>query len=73
MDSAGRFRCRRIAADGPSPCFLWPDGKEGDEVEQLVTGADDLVQSGFAEAKGFEEFGLFLCIIDEGNLALDLG
>src|SRR5262245_45877035 len=46
MDDAGRRRRLGAAVNGPGAGFLRADGKIGDEVEQLVAGADQAVEAG---------------------------
>jgi hypothetical protein len=45
MDHAGRRRRFGAAVDGPGAGFLGADGEIGDEVEQLVAGADQAVKA----------------------------
>ena len=55
VDNAGRLRCPRAAFDRPGARFLRPGGKVGNEVEQVVTGADQPVEARFVKAKIGEE------------------
>ena len=41
--------------DGPGARFLGADGEEGDEVEQVVAGADDAREAGLVETHFLEE------------------
>ena len=57
MDHAGSRRPLGAAVDGPGARFLWPYGEIGNEVEQLVAGADQAVEAGLFEAERIEELG----------------
>src|SRR5688500_15206160 len=50
MDGARRFRSLGIAVNRPGASLLRTDREEGDQVQQLVAGADDPVQSRLLKA-----------------------
>src|SRR5204863_1172557 len=60
MDDAGRGRAPGAAMDGPGTGFLRPDGEIGDEVEQLIAGADQPVETGFLKPQRLQEFRALL-------------
>ena len=51
VDDAGRLRRFRPFLDRPGPRFLRADGKESDEVQEVVAGADDAVQARLASGR----------------------
>src|SRR5258708_18158492 len=72
MDHAGGRRRLGAAMDGPGPRLLGPNREIGDEVEQLVAGADQPVEAGFLQAQRFQEFGALLARQGR-DLGFDLG
>ncbi len=59
MDDTGCLRRGCTDADRPGAGFFRADGEEGDLVQQLVTGANDLRQAGFLQPERFQKFDLF--------------
>ena len=51
VDHPGRARRLGAAIDGPGARFLRTHREIGDEVEQLVTGADQAIEAGFRPCK----------------------
>src|SRR4029079_4988345 len=60
MDHAGRRRPLGAAVDGPGAGLLRAAGEIGDEVEQLVAGADQAVEASFFETQRLQELGALL-------------
>src|SRR4051812_36072316 len=60
MDHAGRRRPLGAAVDGPGAGLLRADGEIGDEVEQLVAGADQAVEAGLFEAQRLQKLDALL-------------
>ena len=60
MDHAGRRGRLGAAVDGPGAGLLRADGEIGDEVEQLVAGADQAVEAGLFEAQRLKKLGALL-------------
>src|SRR5215831_12862934 len=58
MDDAGRLWRRGAAPHRPGLRLLRSGREEGEEVEQLVAGADHLRQTGLLEAEALEERAL---------------
>jgi hypothetical protein len=54
----GRRPC--AAVNGPGPRFLRADGEIGDEIEQLIAGADQAVETGFLQPERIEKLGALL-------------
>src|SRR5438045_6597347 len=50
VDDAGGLRRLGAARDRPGARLLWPRREKGDQIEERVAGADNLVEPGFAEA-----------------------
>src|SRR5688572_24110861 len=50
MDDARGLWGLRALLDRPGARLLGSGGEEGDEVEEIVAGADDLAEAGFREA-----------------------
>src|SRR3546814_749298 len=55
VDLARRLGRGRALVDGPRARLLRPDGKEGQQVEQLVSGADHARQPGFVQPHLLQE------------------
>src|SRR5260370_4962805 len=55
VNNAGRSGRPGAAVDGPGPRLLRPDGEIGDEVEQLIAGADQAIEPGLFEAERVEK------------------
>ena len=72
VDHAGGGRRLGAAVDGPGPRLLRPDGEIGDEVEQLIAGADQAVETGFLQAERVEKLGALLAR-QRRDLGFDLG
>jgi len=72
MDDAGCTGALGALGDGPGAGFLWAYSEIGHQVQQVVTSADDPVQSGLSQANGIE-IVLLICLGQNRNLALDLG
>ena len=51
VDDPGRLRRLRAVLDRPGAGFLGAGGEEGDEVEEVVAGADDPGEAGLLEAE----------------------
>ena len=60
MDDAGGGRRLGAAVDGSGAGFLRADGEIGDQMQQLVTGADQAVETSLLEPERLEEFGALL-------------
>src|SRR5262249_49855402 len=58
VDDARRLRRLGAAADRPGARLLRSDREIGDEVEELVAGADDAGEPGLVEPERLEELGL---------------
>src|SRR6185437_16838333 len=56
VDHAGRGRRLGAAMDGPGARFLRTHREIGDEVKQLVSGADQPVETGLLQPQRIEEF-----------------
>ena len=69
-DAGGGWRLD--AVDGPGPRLLRPYGEIGDEVEQLISGADQPVEPGFLKAQRVEKLRALLAR-QRCNLRFDLG
>ena len=65
-------RLRRLAAplDGPGATLVLAGGEEGDQVEQLVSGADHRVQARLLQPQRLEE-GRPIRRVQRGDLRLD--
>src|SRR3984957_18685203 len=59
VDDAGRLRGPGPLLDRPRARFLWPRGEVGDEVQELVTCANDAAEAGLAQPDRFEVRLLF--------------
>src|SRR5581483_7182559 len=70
-DAGGRGRLG-AAVDGPGAGFLRADGEIGDEIEQLIAGADQPVEARFLKAQRVEEI-LALLARQGRDFRLDLG
>src|SRR3546814_16267748 len=57
VDDAGGLRRLGALLDRPGPRFLRPRREEGDEVEELVAGADDAGKAGFLQPQILQELG----------------
>ena len=55
MDHARSARSLGALGDGPGARFLRPHREVGDEVQQLVPGADQPVEAGFLKLQRFEK------------------
>ncbi|OIQ67241.1 hypothetical protein GALL_511800 [mine drainage metagenome] len=60
MDHASSRGCLGAAVDSPGAGFLRADGEIGDEVQQLIAGADQTVEAGFLQPERFKKFGALL-------------
>ena len=60
MDDAGGLRGLGAARDRPGAGLLRSNREIGDEIEELVAGADQTVEAGFLETERREEFLRFL-------------
>src|SRR3546814_11006700 len=57
MDRARRLGRLCALLHSPGPRFLGADGEEGDQVEEVVAGANDAGEAGFMKAEFGQEFG----------------
>ncbi len=69
MDLSGGLR----GLDGPGPAFVGAGGQEGDETQQGVAAADQPVQAGLPQAQFLHEHGLFLRVVQLGDVRFQLG
>src|ERR1700730_16915561 len=72
MNHAGGGGRLGAAVGGPGAGFLGPDGEIGNEVEQLVAGADQAVETGLLQSKRVEKLGALLAR-QRRDLSFDLG
>ena len=72
MNHARGGRRLGAAMDGPGPRLFWPNGEVGDEVEQLITGADQPIQTGLLQPQRFQELSALLTR-ECRDLRFDLG
>ena len=63
MDGAGGIDRLGLGGDGPGPRLLGTGGEVGDQAEQLVSGADDPLQSGPFEPQALEELALLVRVL----------
>ncbi len=60
VNDAGRGRGPGAAVDGPGARLFRADGEIGDEVQELIAGADQAVEPGFLQPQRIEKFGALL-------------
>jgi len=60
MDDARGSWPLGAAVDGPGAGLLRADGEIGDEVQQLIAGADQAIEAGFLQPQRFEKVGALL-------------
>jgi len=70
VDGAGGAGRLGAFLDRPGAGFLGAGGEEGDEAEQLVTGADQPVEAGLLQPQRLQELGL-LGRFELGDLGFD--
>lgn len=73
MDLAGSLRRLGAALDGPRTAFVASSGQEGDQPEQAVAALDQTVKAGLLKSKLLHEHGLFIRIVELGDVGLELG
>ena len=73
VDLAGSLRRLGAALDGPRTAFVASSGQEGDQPEQAVAALDQTVEAGLLKSKLLHEHGLFIRIVELGNVGLELG
>src|SRR6185312_17163759 len=68
-------RLRRLGAlrHRPGTRLLGPDGEEGDEVEQAISGMDDAGQTSLVQAEMLEELALLGVVGELRHFRLDGG
>src|SRR5260370_18582566 len=72
MNDAGGGGRPGAAVDGPGPRLLRPDGEIGDEVQELIAGADQAIEPGFLQPERVEKLGALLAR-QRRDLRFDLG
>src|ERR1700746_4120833 len=71
MDAARSLRCLGSPLNRPGARLLWANGKERDQVEQLVPGSDHPCETGLLEPELRQKFALFDGIGELRQLRLD--
>src|SRR5207237_10089600 len=71
VDDAGGLRRLGAARDRPGARLLWARREKGDQIEERVSGADHLVEPGFAEAKRGEKLRPLGGVGEDGELGFD--
>ena len=72
VDLARGLRGLGALLDGPGAAFVAARGQEGDEAQQLVAALDQPVQTRLLQAQLFHEHGLFVRIVELGDVGLEL-
>ena len=70
--SAGRVLRDGAARNRPGAVLIFTDGEEGNVAEEVVAGANDAAEAGFAEAQ-IGQKGLCVGGIERRDLEFDLG
>src|SRR6202162_6650520 len=73
MDAPGSLRRLGTARHCPSSRLLRACGEEGNQVQQLISGADHPIEAGLAETERGEILGALLRIREMSEVCLDRG
>src|SRR5690349_21434752 len=73
MYDAGGLRRLGVLRHRPGARLLGPDGEEGDEVEQAISGVDDASEARLVQVEMLEEFALLGLVGELRHFRLDGG
>ena len=73
MDLTGGLRGAGALFDRPGAAFVAAGRQERDEAEQLIARLNQTVEAGLLQAQLFHEHGLFVRVVQLGDVRLQLG
>ena len=73
MDLAGGLGRLGALLDRPGAALVAAGGEEGDKPQKGVAALDEQVEAGLADAQLLHEHGLFLGVVQLGDVGLQLG